>query len=157
MKQEPNASGCHRLLFDTNALVDFSCPSYERPRHDDVAKVVTQMLIGDHQAYVPMGSLKDTYYLLRRMGNDHRVAIYSIMRILKIFSTVDLCERHVHMALSSDEPDFEDGFIRAQAEDLGVDAIITDDRKAFAGSTVPSYSARECLERFWPQEEQSEN
>lgn len=143
--------GCRRLLFDTNALLDFCCPTYERPRHDDVARVVTQVLIGDHEAYVSMGSLNDTYYLLRKMGNDHRVASQSIGRILKLFSTVDLCERHALRALMSDEPDFEDGLIRAQAEELEVDAIVTDDRKAFGGSTVASCSARECLDRFWPQ------
>lgn len=52
------------------------------------------------------------------------------------------------VALESNEPDYEDGCIRAIAERAGVDFIITRDKKAFARSYVKAYTAREYLELF---------
>ena len=51
-----------------------------------------------------------------------------------------------NMALNSDEPDFEDGIIRACAELNGADFIITRDKAAFAHSKVRSVTAAEYLE-----------
>ena len=149
-KRGMSALDCHKLLFDTNALVDFSCPTYERPRHDAVATLVTQAFVHSITTYVSMGSLKDTYYLLRRMGRNHIEAQRAVGRLLMVFTPLDLCSHHARSALVSDEPDFEDGLIRAQAEELGVDAIVTDDRHAFATCEIPHLSAADCLKVFWP-------
>lgn len=145
--------GCRRYLFDTNALLDVIGSADERPRRDDVVSLISRCFQDDIDMCLPVESFKDAYYITRKIGHTHAEASMRMAAALRIFEALDLCERHAHMALSSDEPDFEDGLIRAQAEDLGVDAIITDDRTAFVGSSVPSYSARECLERFWPRGE----
>lgn len=51
------------------------------------------------------------------------------------------CDR----SLRSNEPDFEDGLIRACAELNGADFIVTRDRDAFAGGKVRSVTAKEFL------------
>ena len=147
-----SAMGCSELLFDTNAVLDFCCPTSERVRHDSVAKVVTQAFIDDVDAFVPIQSLNDAYYILRRMGRTHEEGLRAIKGVISVFLPVGLLEEHALAALESGEPDFEDGLIRAQAESLGVDAIVTADRAAFAKSAVPHMTAEECLLTFWPDE-----
>ncbi len=48
-------------------------------------------------------------------------------------------------ALRSNEPDFEDGIVRAVAEIEGMDFILTRDAKAFAGSRVRSMTCSQYL------------
>ena len=49
-------------------------------------------------------------------------------------------------AFGSDEPDVEDGIVRATAELMGAEAIITRDDAAYKTSRVPSMTAREyCM------------
>ena len=51
-------------------------------------------------------------------------------------------------ATTWDEPDFEDGCIRATAERAQVDFLITRDQSAYARSWVKTYSARDFLSLF---------
>lgn len=48
----------------------------------------------------------------------------------------------------SNEPDFEDGLIRACAEHVGVDYIISRDEAAFAKSPIKRLSPRQYLDEF---------
>lgn len=52
----------------------------------------------------------------------------------------------------SDEPDFEDGIIRACAEAAGADFIISRDERAFARSPIKRMSAQEYIDLFVPTE-----
>ena len=56
-------------------------------------------------------------------------------------SGLEECDR----SLKSNEPDFEDGLVRACAELNGADFIITRDEDAFVGSKVKSVTAKEFL------------
>ena len=56
-----------------------------------------------------------------------------------------LLPSHVHEAIDSSEPDFEDGLVRAMAEQMRADVIITRDAKACGDSSVPHLSAQEYL------------
>lgn len=62
------------------------------------------------------------------------------------FAYLDEAGEHrvIFNALDSDEPDYEDGLIRAAAEALQVDALITYDKKAFKYSSIPSMTAEEA-------------
>lgn len=51
-------------------------------------------------------------------------------------------------AIDSDEPDYEDGLVRAVAELNNLDFIITRDRGAFERSTVRSLSAHRYIQLF---------
>ena len=90
-------------------------------------------------------SFKDVYYVAECAHGERwaRDAVRKLMGMLAI-APVDweVCDR----ALSSDEPDFEDGIIRACAELNGADAIVTHDKDAFAHSLVRSVTAAEYLE-----------
>ncbi len=64
-----------------------------------------------------------------------------------MFDLVDLTGLLVYSALDSNEADYEDGLIRAAAEALQVDAIVSYDKKAFKGSCIPRKTAAEVRAR----------
>lgn len=75
-------------------------------------------------------------------GHDARLTIGHLMAV---FELLPLMGHNVRKAYHSDEPDFEDGLIRAVAEENQVDVIVTRDAAAFHGSTIPAMDAARCL------------
>ena len=67
---------------------------------------------------------------------------------LKSYSVESLDQEACFASAYSDEPDFEDGCIRAMAERAGVDFIITRDRAAFVRSTIKTFSPAEFIRAF---------
>ncbi|KFI57662.1 PIN domain-containing protein [Bifidobacterium gallicum] len=101
----------------------------------------------NNTVFVSPLSLKDLYYIgAKRFGRDAmRMAIQSIVTICTVTdcSSIDCIN-----AADSNEPDFEDDLIRATAERLNVDIIITRDETAFSHSLVRSMNAERYLELF---------
>lgn len=134
-----------RLLLDTNVIVDYMVP--DRPEHPYAAQLLERMADSDDRGMVSVGTLKDAYYICRRYLDEPqcRELVRMFVDLLEVPSVT---QRIVREAAWSDEPDFEDGLIRAIAETNRADFIITRDRSAFRRSTVRSMSAREWLELF---------
>lgn len=132
-----------RLFLDTNVLLDMMIPS--RPYSDEALAIAKMADSSEVRAYICAGSLKDVYYITRKYADDSavRAIIKSFMMMFEIVS-VDrsVCEE----ALVSDEPDFEDGIVRAAAEMVRADIILTRDKSAFAASWIPSMQPVEYLE-----------
>jgi predicted nucleic acid-binding protein len=132
-----------RLLLDTNILLDAILSNRE---HSSEA----QALIDSCCGWGDLGmtcclSLKDTYYIATRVHGKTwaREAVGRLMDLLPVAPVdAETCAR----ALGSDEPDFEDGIIRACAELNDVDFIVTRDKDAFAHSKVRSVTAAQYLE-----------
>lgn len=76
---------------------------------------------------------------------DEKNSRDSIRNIAEVFDLVDLTGSLVFSALDSDEKDYENGLIRADAKTLQVDAIITYDKKAFTDSFMLKMTAEEAL------------
>ena len=134
-----------RLLLDTNYLLDFIIK--ERPESDEAVRLFRLIVQGEHEGLVASTSLKDLYYLARKGLSDQECRDW-IRVFMRAFAVCALDQDACWAALNSDEPDFEDGCIRAIAEHEGVDFIITRDADAFARSTVKTYTARRFLELF---------
>lgn len=135
-----------RLLFDTNILLDL-CNVNRVPFHQDALDLLTRCVRrGDAEMLVCVASLNDVYYVLRRHYGSEEQARRYVGELMELFDVRPLLPRHARHSLASDEPDFEDGLIRAVAEDAGVDVIVSRDGAAFAGSSIPRKTARECLE-----------
>lgn len=133
------------VLLDTNFLIDYADET--RPQTQEAATLFSRIIQGEIHACVAAPSLKDAYYLLcKHMGE--RAARDWVRVFVRAFEVEPLDVEVCIMALESDEPDYEDGCIRAIAERAGVDFIITRDRKAFARSYVKCYSAKEYLDLF---------
>ena len=135
----------YRLLFDTNFLLDFIDP--DRPDSDDAVSLFKETVSGRYDGRVAASSLKDMYYVLSKFRGESEARdwVRAFMRVL----TVEEIDAEVcAIALDSDEPDYEDGCIRAIAERSQVDFIITRDEDAFARSWVKTYSAKRFNELF---------
>lgn len=101
----------------------------------------------DIEAVLPSSSIKDAYYILCRHYHDEEMVRGRLSEFCELFEIAELTVPIIRSAFVSDEPDFEDGIVRAMAEALGVEAIITRDVGAFAGCSIPSMDARAFLWR----------
>lgn len=137
----------YKLLLDTNFLLDFVDAT--RPESESAVRLFTILVRGEHKGCVATSSLKDFYYIARKRGGDQEARDW-IRIFMRAFDIEDLDIEVCAVALESNEPDFEDGCIRAIAELAQVDFIITRDADAFARSWVKSYSAARFLELFPP-------
>ncbi|MDF7663544.1 PIN domain-containing protein [Bifidobacterium sp. ESL0763] len=82
------------------------------------------------------GSLKDAYYISRRDLSENQRRNW-IRRFIETFEVLPVDSATCGIAVDSSEPDFEDGIIRACAEQWNADCIVSRDAKAFLDSSVP--------------------
>lgn len=92
-------------------------------------------------------SIKDVYYILcRHYGNKSEPTVRDRLDTFRqVVSVRELTCEVFDRAFASDEPDLEDGIVRATAELHGAQAIITRDRAAYSSSTAPAMTAAEFL------------
>ena len=132
-----------RLLIDTNVLLDAAVLS--RPENSIARELIDRCSGWGEFGMASAQSFKDVYYITRKARGEAfaRDAVRRLIGLLAIAPVdAEVCDK----ALNSDEPDFEDGVIRACAELSGADYIITRDKAAFAHSKIRSVTAAEYLE-----------
>ena len=131
-----------KVLVDTNFLLDVMVS--DRPFSSDSLRLFALMDDGVFDIGLCAGSLKDCYYIARRYMSeeDRRLWLHVFLERMDVFpvDTV-LCGA----ALASDEPDFEDGLIRACAEWWNADYILSRDAAAFVNSSVPRVESPQLL------------
>lgn len=132
------------FLFDTNALVYWVNPSAES--NPEIKELINKALESSAVIYAVTSSLSDVYYILHSQYTTEEVARNSVQFIAETFDLVDLTGIFVFEAIDSNEPDYEDGLIRAIAEAIEADAIISYDKKAFRNSFIPRMTAKQALE-----------
>ncbi|KFI57677.1 toxin-antitoxin system, toxin component, PIN family [Bifidobacterium gallicum DSM 20093 = LMG 11596] len=89
----------------------------------------------DVEMMIAVSSLKDTYYILaKRYGESF--ARQTVAELLDLFDAQPLLVAYARTAAVSNESDFEDGLVRALAESLRCDAIVTRDATAFQNSAI---------------------
>lgn len=126
------------VLLDTNFLLDLAIST--RPGSVAARQVFDMSTNGMLTAYVASSSL---YIARKELGEQNRREWISLF--LDSFMMEGFSAAVCRAALGSDEPDFEDGLVRALAESLSVDAIVTRDLAAYGGSKVPSMTPEELL------------
>ena len=131
-----------KYFLDTNALV-YSL-HLGAPKHKQVCNFLERCLQENTPCYFLSSSLKDAYYILCKhyLSEAHARACIKMLR--ESLDMVDLNSTVIDSAFESDEPDFEDALIRAAAEKLQVNAIISYDEKAFKNSFVMKMTAEEA-------------
>ena len=133
------------LLLDTNILLDAAMG--ERPGWAAATLLRDEIAYGGATGYVSASSLKDVYYVLTKYANESAACAY-VEAALDAFTILGVDEGICRLALRSNEPGFEDGLIRACAESVPVDFIISRDEKAFRKSTIRRLSAQDYLDLF---------
>ena len=134
-----------KALFDTNILLDAAM--VERPDHAAALLLLDEMAFGKLDGCIAATSLKDTYFVLTKYFGERNARSY-VEATMEAFGLVGVDEAICRHAVASDEPDFEDGIVRACAEAADVDFIISRDSRAFRASPVRRLSAQEYLDLF---------
>lgn len=130
-----------RALLDTNIVLDYLSAS--RPEHAAAVDLLEALLTTEGYApVVSASSLKDAYYILCRKYRAEPIVRDRLHDFLEVVELEEVTRVVIEAAFSSDEPDFEDGIIRATAELGGMAAIITRDDAAYRASSVPVMDAR---------------
>lgn len=128
------------IVLDTNIVIDYL--SSTRPCHQEAVDLLTAVVESDDlDAVIPAASLKDIYYVLCRQYHSEGVIRQRLDDLRAVVDVEDLTTSILDTAFASDEPDFEDGIVRATAETVGAVAIITRDKDAYARSSVPAMPA----------------
>lgn len=132
-----------RLMLDTNILLD-SLES-ERPGSTEAREVLSLCNGSGELGLVCALSLKDVYYVSRK-AHGKTWARNAVKLLMGLVTITPVSTEECDLALNSNEPDFEDGIIRACAELNGADFIITRDKAAFAKCKIRSVTAAEYLQ-----------
>ena len=135
-----------KVLIDTNILIDAAVP--KRPQHDEALELVKLVRERRLRAWISAGSLKDAYYVICRHYGDERRAREVVKAFRNSFYLVELTGSIIDEALESDEPDFEDGIVRACAETQGCSAVVTRDGKGFTGGRCKKMTAADVAALF---------
>lgn len=139
-----------KLLIDTNILLDAAMS--ERPCWSAAALLMDELAYNEAEGYIAATSLKDVYYVLTKYA-DEQSAREFVCAAMDLFNIVEVNASICRMAAASDEPDFEDGLVRACAESIPADFIISRDEGAFARSALKRLSAQDYLDLFCKPEE----
>lgn len=133
----------YRVLFDTNILIDAADDTRE---HTEVACLALKQCNGSGDMGIATpSSLNDAYYIMKKMYNE-KWAREAIRHLLELVVVMPFGPEECIIASESNEPDFEDGLVRAAAELNDVDFILTRDAKAFKHSRIRSITCEEYLE-----------
>lgn len=127
-----------RLLVDTNLLLDIADDG--RPSSEEAAMLFELAADDKATCLVTASSLKDFYFIARKVMDDE-IRREWIGLFADTFEVIGLGAAEVARALISDEPDFEDGLVRAAAELSGCSYIVSRDERAFVNSNVPRITA----------------
>ena len=138
------------VLIDTNILLDAAMA--ERPEWPYAVALLDEIAYGNLQGYIAASSLKDVYNILSRYADEHSAREF-ICAALDAFTVVEIDDSLCRIAAHSNEPDFEDGLIRACAERVKANFIISRDKDAFQKSSLKRLSARDYVELFCPRDE----
>lgn len=132
----------YRILLDTNILLDSVIPN--RPQHDEALALLKWCNGSGDYGFAAATSFNDAYYILCRAYSEP-IAREALENLLGLLAVAPVSAEECDRSLRSNEPDFEDGLVRACAELSEADFIITRDEDAFAGSKVKSVTAKEFL------------
>lgn len=132
----------YRILLDINILLDSVIPN--RPQHDEALALLRWCNGSGDYGFAAATSFNDAYYILCRAYSE-ATAREALENLLGLVAVAPVSAEECDRSLRSNEPDFENGLVRACAELNGADFIITRDEDAFVGSKVKSVTAKEFL------------
>lgn len=139
-----------KALFDTNVLLDAAM--CERPGWAPAMLLLDEIAHESMDGLVAATTLKDLYYVLSKYRSEAAAQEY-VEAVIDAFTLIAVDEAVCRSAAKSDEPDFEDGIIRACAEGANADFIISRDEAAFRTSKVRRLSPQGYVDLFCDVEE----
>lgn len=131
-----------RLFLDTNILLD--CVDPRRDGHADARALISRCNVGGDMAIASAHSFNDVYYIMSKVYGEPS-AREAAQLLTELVVVGPIGPEETLLALDSNEPDFEDGLVRACAELNDADFIISRDAKAFEKAKLRKLTAAEYL------------
>ena len=128
-------------MLDTNIILDYLSATRER-HHDAVDLLEVLLSSADKTPVILATGIKDAYYILCRHYHDEVLVRARLDDFRALMEVAELTGSVLDAVFASDGPDLEGGIVRATAELLDAEAIVTRDASAYRGSRVPSMDAR---------------
>lgn len=135
-----------RLLCDTNIILDVILK--REPFYTDSAHAMILCEEGDVEGLVPVSSLTDIYYIVRRQTGDNKVAYTAVEMVCDIMFPCPASDRAALKALENKDKDFEDSLVAEIAIENTCDYILTRDKKGFEGCSIKTLTPSELIELF---------
>ncbi len=130
------------ILIDTNILLDVL--TERKPYYASSAAVWTLAERGQIKGFISAISYNNIYYVLKRTQGQV-VARKALVIMRDMFSTVELDQNIINMAIDSKFRDFEDAIQYFCSVRVQADYIITRNAKDFKASDIPVLSPEEFL------------
>lgn len=129
-----------KILFDTNIVLDVLM---DRLPYSDVAvELFSKVEGGTIIGYLCGTTITTVYYLASKTVGSPR-AREEIIKLLTLFEIAPVNRHVLESALVADFSDFEDAVIHEAACHVGVDAIVTRNRKDFRKARIVVYTSEE--------------
>ncbi|MDR0328363.1 MAG: PIN domain-containing protein [Planctomycetaceae bacterium] len=134
-----------RALFDTNVILDLVL---NRPDFVEFAK---QLFIAIDEnrltGYMSATTVTDIYYVTTR-ERGREFAALSLRRLVRVLEIVAVDKNVIVPALDSPIKDFEDAVQAEAAKSIGLDFIVTRNKRDFPHSPVLAVSPEELLKKL---------
>lgn len=130
-----------RVFVDTNILIDYVCR--REPFFVSAKGVFAACCLGRIEIVLSSLSIVNTLYIGRKYGSQ--VLKHKLAALSKMIHIADLPANMVLQTLDSDWTDYEDALQYATSVLNDADCIVTRNKKDFAQSSLPVYTAEELL------------
>jgi predicted nucleic acid-binding protein len=138
-----------KLLLDTNIVLDLLMD--RPPFADAAAELFSRVEDGTVMGYLCGTTITTIYYLAAKEVGAPR-AQEEIKKMLGFFEVAPVNRHVLESALVATFDDFEDAVIHEAACHVGVEAIVTRNKRDFVTSRIPVYSSEEMIKLLASQE-----
>ena len=133
-----------RLLIDTNIYLEYFL---KRERHEIVFTFFKKAAERRNQTYITAMSLRDFGYIMHKYVHDSELTKKLQLRVYEMTSKVINTTADAAIeSIYSESKDFEDSQQMIAAEEAMCDAIITFNKKDYAGSRIPTFTPEEIID-----------
>lgn len=131
-----------KLLFDTNIILDVML--LRAPFYRAATQLISEVERKKINGYICATTVTTIYYLISKVKKK-KEATQLIKNLLQLFNVTQVNKSILESALHSTFEDFEDSVIHESALRVGLDGIVTRNRKDYRNSSIPIFDPEEIL------------
>ena len=135
-----------KMLFDSNVIIDAVS---SRPSSNESSRALFCLASScECEGYLVAKQITDIYYTLRKYLESEMKRNEFIAFLLEAFNIIPLGKEDLQKAFALNMNDYEDAVLAASALRSGIDLIVSNNKKDFAASPVPTLLPQEALEKI---------
>lgn len=134
------------LLCDANIVLDVFLK--REPFYAASTQILHMCEAGDIDGFIPVSTLTDIYYIIRRATSSKDKAFTAISSITNILKPCSVTDEDLSLAISAHGIDFEDNLIEACAIRNNFDYILTRNEKHFGELGISAVTPEKILNMY---------